>query len=260
MELHERTAIVTGAASGIGRALALDIHGRGGRPVLADRDPVGLQQTAHDTGGTAVHLDVASPSDHERLAEIAGTPTLLCLNAGVTSPTAGPVWEAPPDEWHRVLDINLGGVVNGLRTFVPRMLATGETHHILITASLAGLATWPGGGPYAASKHAVVTVAEQTALALTDTPITVTVLCPALVRSGMSEVGDDPSDVASHALDEITRGTFAVVPDAWADAIVQRGHRIVSGQQPQPPAGAAPGRPHHGLTAPGATHDLTRAG
>lgn len=159
---------------------------------------------------------------------------MLCLNADVTSPTAGPVWEAPPDEWHRVLDINLGGVVNGLRTFVPRMLATGEAHHILITASLAGLATWPGGGPYAASKHAVVAVAEQAALALADTPITMTVLCPALVRSGMSEVGDDPADVAARALDEITRGTFAVVPDAWSNAIVQRGHRIVSGRQPQP--------------------------
>lgn len=236
MDLEGRTAIVTGAASGIGRALATAISDRGGRVVLADRDPAGLQQTADDTGGTAVPLDVASPDDHERLALVAGTATLLCLNAGVTSPAAGPVWEAPPEEWRRVMDINLGGVVNGLRTFVPRMLATGEPHHIVITASLAGLATWPGGGPYAASKHAVVTVAEQAALALADTPVTVTVLCPALVRSRMSEVGDDPADVAGRALDAVARGVFAVVPDDWTDAVAQRGLRIVSGQQPRVPA------------------------
>lgn len=239
MDLEGRTTIVTGAASGIGRALAMDVSDRGGRLVLADRDPVGLERTADDTGGTAVRLDVASPDDHERLAELAGTPTLLCLNAGVTSPSAGPVWEAPPEEWRRVMDINLGGVVNGLRAFVPRMLATGDPHHILITASLAGLATWPGGGPYAASKHAVVTVAEQVALALVDTPVTVTVLCPALVRSGMSEVGDDPADIAGRALDAVARGTFAVVPDGWTDAVAQRGFRLVSGQQPRVPV---PGR------------------
>jgi len=235
MELHGRTAIVTGAASGIGRALALDIHARGGRLVLVDREVDGLQRTADDTGGTPIELDVASPDDHDQLAALTGTPTLLCLNAGVTSTAPGRIWEAPPEEWRRVLDINLGGVVNGLRTFVPRMLATGEDHHILITASLAGLATWPGGGPYAASKHAVVTVAEQAALALADTPVTVTVLCPALVRGGMSEIGEDPADVATRALDAVARNTFAVVPHEWTDAVVQRGHRIASGQQPKTP-------------------------
>jgi NAD(P)-dependent dehydrogenase (short-subunit alcohol dehydrogenase family) len=239
MDLEGRTAIVTGAASGIGRALSMDISDRGGRLVLVDRDPVGLQRTADDTGGTAVPLDVASPDEHERLAEEAGTPTLLCLNAGVTSPAAGPVWEASPEEWRRVLDINLGGVVNGLRTFVPRMLATGEVHHILITASLAGLATWPGGGPYAASKHAVVVVAEQAALALADTPVTVTLLCPALVRSGMSEIGDDPAAVAGQALEAVGRGTFAVVPDDWTAAVGERGTRLASGHQPIVPAPSA---------------------
>ena len=241
MKLRGRTAVVTGAASGIGRALALDIHGRGGTLVLADREPVGLQRTADETGGTAVELDVASPRGFERLAEAAGIPTLLCLNAGVTSsPEVGAVWEAPAAEWRRVLDINLGGVVNGLRAIVPGMLATGERHHILITASLAGLATWPGGGPYAASKHAVVAVAEQAALALADTPVTVTLLCPALVRSGMSEVGEDPADVAARAIDAIAGGDFVVMPGAWSDAVLQRAHRLVSGRQPQTPSPAEP--------------------
>lgn len=236
MDLKGRCAVVTGAASGIGRALAGEIGDRGGRLVLADRDPAGLQRAADETGGTAVVMDVASPDDHERLADAAGTPTLLCCNAGITGAATGPVWEAPPASWRRVLDVNLGGVVNGLRTFVPRMLATGEPHHVLITASLAGLATWPGGGPYAASKHAVVAVAEQAALALADTPVTVTVLCPALVRSGMSAVGDDPRDVAREALDAVGRRAFAVVPSEWGQAVAARALRLVTGDQPRLPA------------------------
>jgi NAD(P)-dependent dehydrogenase (short-subunit alcohol dehydrogenase family) len=226
------TAVVTGAASGIGRALALAIQRRGARLVLADRDADGLAATARETGGTPFALDVADAAAHDQLAEISGAPRLLCLNAGVVSTWTGPPWEAPPEEWRRVLDINLGGVVNGLRTFVPLMLSTGEPHHVLITASLAGLATWPGGGPYAASKHAAVTVAEQAALALADTPITVTVLCPALVRTGMSDAGVDPEAVADAALSAVDDGTFTVVPTSWAAAVTDRGRRLAAGEQP----------------------------
>lgn len=236
MDLAGRTAVVTGAASGIGRALAVAIHERGGHLVLADRDASGLEQTARDTAGVAVTMDVSSPEDNERLADVAGAPALLCLNAGVVSSWSGAVWEAPAEEWRRVLDINLGGVVNGLRTFVPRMLATGEAHHILITASLAGLATWPGGGPYAAAKHAVVTVAEQTALALADQPVSVTLLCPALVRTGMSDSGEDPSAVARQAMHALDRRAFAVFPDDWADAVLERARRLAAGAAPQLPA------------------------
>lgn len=121
------------------------------------------------------------------------------------------------------------------RTFVPRMLVSGRDHRILITASLAGLATWPGGGPYAASKHAVVAVAEQAVLALAGDPITVTVLCPALVRTGMSDVGDDPADVAEAALDAVGRGRFAVLPDEWRGAVRERARRLTTGLAPEPP-------------------------
>lgn len=226
------TAVVTGAASGIGRALARALQQRGVELVLVDRDADGVAATAAATGGTAVVLDVGDDDAHDELAATAGVPRLLCLNAGVLSTHEGAPWEAPPGEWRRVLDVNLGGVVNGLRAFVPRMLATGESHHVLITASLAGLATWPGGGPYAASKHAVVTVAEQAALALADTPITVTVLCPALVRTGMSDVGAEPDDVAAAALSAVEAGTFAVVPSGWAAAVADRGRRLAGGHQP----------------------------
>lgn len=240
MDLQGQTAVVTGAASGIGRALAHQLRTRGARLVLADRDAEALEQTAATTDGLAVPMDVASVDDNLRLATTAGTPRLLCLNAGVTSPWTGPVWEAPAEEWRRVLDINLGGVINGLRAFVPTLLTTGEIHHILITASLAGLATWPGGGPYAASKHAVVTVAEQTALALVDHPITVTVLCPALVRTGMSEQGDDPAEVARQALQAVDDHRFVAMPGAWAQSVTERGLRLADGRPPRLPTPSDP--------------------
>lgn len=232
---HRPTAIVTGAASGIGRALATTLHQRGTDVVLVDRDADGLAAVAQRTGGTPFVLDVTDADAHDDLADVAGVPDLLCLNAGVVSTTQGAPWEAPPEEWRRVFDINVGGIVNGLRTFVPLMLARGEDHRILITASLAGLATWPSGGPYAASKHAAVTVAEQAALALADTPVTVTVLCPALVQTGMSDIGADPADVADQALDAVDNGTFAVVPDDWRAAIASRAHRLATGQAPRTP-------------------------
>lgn len=229
------TAVVTGAASGIGRALSEQLARRGARLVLADLDHDALTRVATRLRATPVALDVADPAGNERLAEIAGPARLVCLNAGVISSHPGPVWEAPPAEWRRVVDVNLGGVVNGLRAFVPRMLASGERHAILVTASLAGLATWPGGGPYAASKHAVVTVAEQAAMALAGSRVSLTVSCPALVRTGMSQVGEDPADVARQALDAVARGAFLVTPREWREAVRQRGRRLAAGDVPQPP-------------------------
>jgi len=135
-----------------------------------------------------------------------------------------------------VFAVNVGGVVNGLRAFVPRLLGSGRPAHVLITASLAGLAAFPGGGAYGASKHAVVAVAEQAALALTGTAVGVTVLCPALVRTAMSPMGDDPADVAAAALAAVHDGRFAVVPPEWAGAVTQRWERLVAGQRPVAPA------------------------
>ncbi|HUG83750.1 MAG TPA: SDR family NAD(P)-dependent oxidoreductase [Euzebya sp.] len=106
---------------------------------------------------------------------------------------------------------------------------------ILITASLAGVVTFPTGGAYAATKHAVVAVAEQAAMALADSPVDVTVLCPALVRTGMSSEGSDPMDVAAMALDACRRGVFAIIPDEWRDAVSDRAASLASGELPAVP-------------------------
>lgn len=201
---------------------------------VADCAPTG--ELAIEIGGVAVELDVASAADMERLAEAASGASVVCLNAGIVGPTTGHPWEVPTAEWERVLAVNVGGVVNGLRAFVPRLLASGEPAQVLITASLAGLLTFPGGGAYAASKHAVLAVAEQAALVLDETNVSVTVVCPALVRSGMSEVGADPADVAAEALTAARAGRFLVAPDEWADALRARTETLLAGRRPEVPA------------------------
>jgi NADP-dependent 3-hydroxy acid dehydrogenase YdfG len=225
-------AVVTGAASGIGRALAHALHGRGARVVLADRDRDALEVVAGELHAPAVCMDVTSADDYERLAQAAGPADLVCLNAGISSAHGGPVWETPAAQWQQVMDVNLGGLVHGLRTFVPRLLAAERPGHVLVTASLAGLLTWPGGGAYAASKHAAVAVAEQAALALTGTAVSVTVLCPALVRTRMSEIGDDPADIAAAALAAVDQGRFLVLPSEWMTAVQERGRRLAAGEAP----------------------------
>jgi NAD(P)-dependent dehydrogenase (short-subunit alcohol dehydrogenase family) len=232
------TAVVTGAAGGIGRALAARLSSAGSRLVLADVDAVTLAETAEELGAGAVPTDVSDPRAVEALAAAAPDADLVCLNAGIVGTAMGPPWEVSPEEWDAVFAVNVGGVVNGLRVFVPRLLALERPAHILITASLAGLTTFPGGGAYGASKHAVVAVAEQVALALADTEVGVTVLCPALVRTAMSPAGADPADVADEALAAVQTGRFVVVPGEWRAAVVQRAQLLMAGR---PPALPAPG-------------------
>lgn len=236
MAVDTSTAVVTGAASGIGRALAEALHAKGARLVLADVDGDALAATTARLGATGVVADVADPAAMTALAARDPQARLICLNAGVVGETPGAPWEVPPGEWDRVFGVNVGGVVNGLRAFVPGLLAAGEPAQVLITASLAGLAVFPGGGAYGPSKHAVTAVAQHAAMALAGTPVQVGMLCPALVATGMSSGGVEPAQVAEKALQALDDGTFALVPAEWQAAVVAQVEQVVSGHHPAPPA------------------------
>ncbi len=228
------SAVITGAGSGIGRALAVHLAGTGCRVVLADVDAEAVEGAAREVGGVAVPTDVADPDAMAALADAAGTVDLVCLNAGIVGPLGAP-WETDAAGWDRMFAVNTGGVLNGLRAFVPRLLAAGTPAAVLITASLAGLLSFPGNGAYGPSKRAVIAIAEQAALALTGTSVTVTVLCPALVRTGMSETGEDPAVVAADAVTAAAAGRFAVVPREWQPAVLAGAQQLVTGHPPTPP-------------------------
>jgi NAD(P)-dependent dehydrogenase (short-subunit alcohol dehydrogenase family) len=230
------TAVVTGAASGIGLALATRLASDGYLVHLADI--TSTTQIADSVGGVPHVADVSDPNDMERLAATAADPSVICLNAGIVGTELGAPWDVSAEEWRHLLDVNVMGVVNGLRAFVPRLLSTRQPCRLVITASLAGLLTFPGGGAYAATKHATVAVAEQAAIALSGTNVSVTLLCPTLVRTGMSDAGDDPNEVAAQALEAAEAGTFLVTPTQWTHAMTVRTNRLISGLVPNVPSPA----------------------
>ncbi len=189
-----RVAVVTGAAGGIGRALALEAAGRGMRVALGDVDPGGLEETrrgvlARGARAVARVTDVSSESDVVALADLAerelGGAHLLFNNAGVL--VGGCAWERTLEDWRWVLGVNLFGVIHGVRVFVPRMLAAGGPAHVVNTASVGGLLSGPFLSPYIVSKHAVVALSEalRDVLAAQDASIGVSVLCPGALRTGI---------------------------------------------------------------------------
>src|SRR5690349_23392648 len=235
-------AVITDAASGIGRALAIRLASAGTSLVLADLRAEPLAAIAAELKATAIPTDVADLAAVQALSDAAPDADLVCLNAGIVGNLGAP-WELSKADWDAVFRVNVGGVLNGLRAFVPPLIASGRQAHILITASLAGLAGFGGIGAYGPSKHTVLAIAEQAALALAGTPISVTVLCPSLVETGMSAIVDDPLDVADAALAAMKRGQFVLTPKEWHSAIIRRAERLVSGEQPR---SAMPLRPSRG--------------
>jgi NAD(P)-dependent dehydrogenase (short-subunit alcohol dehydrogenase family) len=206
-ELKGRTAVVTGAGSGIGRELALACAREGMGIMLADIDESGMRETAAAIAPLGVRVeslrcDVAKPLDVEALAERAwerfGAVHLIFNNAGVA--VAGPVWAATLEDWKWTLDINLMGVVHGVRAFVPRMLAQGGECHVVNTASVAGLVDIPGSAVYCVSKHGVVALSEclYHDLRVANASIGVSVLCPAYVNTGIGDSARHrPSELAA---------------------------------------------------------------
>ena len=223
MDISDRIVVVTGAASGIGRALAHAFHGAGAAHVVsADVNGAGAAATASAIGGTAMTVDVSREDDIQRLVETTeenvGPIDIFCSNAGIA--TMGGV-EVANDAWQRIWEINLMAHVWAARHVVPRMAARGGGY-LLNTASAAGLLSQIGSAPYAVTKHAAVGLAEWLAITHGDEGIRVSVLCPQSVRTEMTRGHEDavaavdgilePEPVAEACLQAIRDETFLVLP------------------------------------------------
>jgi len=192
-----QVAVVTGAAQGLGRALAAGLIDRGVSVVLADTATERLSTTAEEfttRGGRVlpVSTDVSDAVAVDALAtrtlEHFGRVDVVVNNAGIAPGGGRPLWQTDPQDWQHVLAVNLLGVVHGIQAFVPHLVTAGAGHVVNI-ASLAGLTVMPFGGPYGASKHAVVAISEtlRRELEMMGLPIGVTVACPGFVRTPLAE-------------------------------------------------------------------------
>jgi NAD(P)-dependent dehydrogenase (short-subunit alcohol dehydrogenase family) len=234
-----RTAFVTGGASGIGFALGRAFAQAGMNVMLADIEIAALDRAAgslRDLGQPVrgVQCDVADPDSVERAARAAfdafGKVHILCNNAGVAA--GGGIDRISLDNWQWVIDVNLMGVVYGIKSFLPHMLAHGEGGHIVNTASMAGMINGMGFSPYAASKYAVVSMSEGLALQLQPRGIGVSVLCPHFVRTGIGDSGRnrpdrygtaqplDPASPAAALVAELARRIEAGLDPAKVAALV----------------------------------------
>lgn len=254
-ELSGKVAVVTGAASGIGYALAETWVRHDMKVVLADIEEDALEKAADRLGELgrvmAVPTDVSLPDsveDLRRQAEAFGQVSVVCNNAGVAGVTGLPGWEKPMAEWQWVLAVNLWGVINGIRAFMPGMIERDEGT-IVNTASVAGLLPVAFGTPYSASKHAVVgiSLSIRQELEMLGSRVRMSVLCPGWVRTNvadsernwldrlgnMPEVKEDersqmfngmvrslidggmePGEVADHVLSAVQEERFWILPNA----------------------------------------------
>ena len=247
-----RVAVVTGAASGIGLALTERFVAEGMKVVMADIEARTLATASERLrrDGAAVlplRVDVSQPGDVERLADETynafGAAHVVCNNAGVA--VIGAIHEHTLADWQWVINVNLWGVIHGVRVFLPRMLAGGDEGHFVNTASMAGLTTAPFMSVYDVTKHGVVALSESMykELALSGAPIGVSVVCPGLIDTNIMRSsrnrpeslaeegkagpmaqafgqslsdrlagGYPPSEVANQVVAGIREGRFYIVP------------------------------------------------
>jgi NAD(P)-dependent dehydrogenase (short-subunit alcohol dehydrogenase family) len=257
----KKVAVITGAAGGIGAGIAREAARRGMEVVLADWDEAGVRAVAEGIGeaALAVKTDVSSLSSCEALADAAyskhGQIDLLFNNAGVLS--TGFCWEIPVDRWRQSLDVNINGILNGLRAFVPRLIAAQRPARIINTASIGGFLPSPLMATYSVTKFATVALTECLAgeLKMLKTPIEVSLLAPGPVKSGIFR--EPPAGVADkfhkamvdlleqHGLtgdefaplvfDAIERGEYWIIPqpEAFDPGFTARCETIAARRPPE---------------------------
>jgi NAD(P)-dependent dehydrogenase (short-subunit alcohol dehydrogenase family) len=203
MRVQDRVVVVTGAASGIGRAMALRFADEGAAGVVvSDLDQAGATAVAREIGerAAAVRADVSIEDDVRTLVDSAedmfGPIDLFCSNAGITT---GRGLDATDLEWTRTLAVNTLAHVHAARAVVPRMVERGGGY-LLNTCSAAGLVSCPGDTPYAVSKAAAVSFAEWVAIHYGAKGVRVSVLCPQGVRTPMLRAGEDEDHIAARAV------------------------------------------------------------
>jgi len=265
MDISGKTAIVTGAASGLGLAIATTLAEAGANVVMADIQKDAVEQAAHGLSGTnkqvmPVRIDVTQEqSVFDALAACEkrfGNLHIACNNAGV--PMHGtPLIDLSRGDWEFVIGVNLWGVIHGIRHFVPAILRHGEAGHVVNTASVAGFQNRRGTdqGPYSMTKYAVVSLSEALEIELQGRPVGVSVLCPgpfatniargarnrpdhmggpqvhggdnSMLGQRLAATGQHPSRVGERVLDAIRTNTFyAFVGAVPADVIKARHRRI----------------------------------
>jgi NAD(P)-dependent dehydrogenase (short-subunit alcohol dehydrogenase family) len=254
-------AVITGAAGGIGAGLAREAARRGMQVVLADRDEAALQDVAREIGNAAypVQTDVTDLAAMEALADKAykahGQVDLLFNNAGVLA--TGNSWEIPAEKWQQSWSVNVDGILNGLRAFVPRLLAADRPARIINTASVGGFLPSPLMAPYSATKFATVALTESLAgeLAMLGSKISVSLLAPGPVKSGifrdtpgqqaegfhntmidmLEQNGLTGDEFAPLVLDAVERGEYWIFPqpEALEPTFSNRNQAIVERKTPQ---------------------------
>lgn len=241
-DLDGKVAVITGGASGIGRAVAEKAAAEGMKVVLADIEEVALKEaeralTANGADALAVVTDVSDAASVQELRARAlaqyGAVHLVHNNAGVGG--GGPIWDVPEQDWRWILGVNLWGVVHGVTTFVPLLIEQGEGH-VVNTASIAGLTTAPFLGPYNATKQAVVAISETLVKDLQSTGVSgvgVSVLCPGFVRTRIAESARNRPAWAPEPTAEDTEGAetlrsaisdmiaSGIAPDTVAEKVLE---------------------------------------
>jgi NAD(P)-dependent dehydrogenase (short-subunit alcohol dehydrogenase family) len=277
-EVEGKVVVITGAASGIGRAMARTFGGAGMRVAMSDVESGALEEARKDVAaqGVEVMATVCDVSQADSVATLAeevrtafGGVHVVCNNAGVFC--GGTTWATSLNDYEWILNVNVWGVIHGIRTFVPILLDQNESGHIVNTASMAGLTTGPSTAAYFMSKHAVVALSESLyheLAALQDCPVGASVLCPELVNTRIfkaernrpphlkrdadedlpeetkmveavtSEIGAtgvDPVLLAERTLEAVRENRFWVLPpegDPWRVAARQRNESIDGATNP----------------------------